>query len=86
MAAESLANVKFIQEKKLINSYFDQISQDTGKYFFGVDDTLQALEMGPQGIIYSKTVLSGVLTDLVKVGIDEFLLLNEFYIGQRLSC
>merc|ERR1712021_320210 len=28
LAAESLANVKFIQEKKLINSYFDQISQD----------------------------------------------------------
>lgn len=46
LAAESLANVKFIQEKKLINSYFDQISQDTGKYCFGVDDTLKALEMG----------------------------------------
>ena len=41
-----MANVKFIQEKKLINSYFDQISQDTGKYCFGVDDTLRALEMG----------------------------------------
>ena len=27
LAAESLANVKFIQEKKLINRYFDQISQ-----------------------------------------------------------
>jgi peptide chain release factor subunit 1 len=46
LAAESLNNVKFIQEKKLINTYFDQISQDTGKYCFGVDDTLRALEMG----------------------------------------
>merc|ERR1712086_780807 len=46
LSSESLANVKFIQEKKLINSYFDQISQDTGKYCFGVDDTLRALEMG----------------------------------------
>jgi len=46
LAAESLANVKFIQEKKLINRYFDQISQDTGRYCFGVDDTLKALEMG----------------------------------------
>jgi len=45
-AAESLANVKFIQEKKLIGKYFDEISQDTGKYCFGVDDTLKALEMG----------------------------------------
>ena len=46
LAAESLANVKFIQEKKLIGRYFDQISQDTGKYCFGIDDTLRALEMG----------------------------------------
>ena len=27
LAAESLANVKFIQEKKLIGKYFDEISQ-----------------------------------------------------------
>ena len=46
LSAESLANVKFIQEKKLIGKYFDEISQDTGKYCFGVDDTLKALEMG----------------------------------------
>merc|ERR1712212_142592 len=46
LAAESLANVKFIQEKKLIGRYFDEISQDTGKYCFGVKDTLSALELG----------------------------------------
>lgn len=46
LAADSLANVKFIQEKKLIQNYFDEISQDTGKYVFGVRDTLQGLEMG----------------------------------------
>ena len=46
MAAESLANVKFVQEKRLIQKYFDEISQDTGKYCFGVDDTLKGLELG----------------------------------------
>jgi peptide chain release factor subunit 1 len=46
LAAESLSNVKFVQEKKLIQRYFDEISQDTGKYCFGVDDTLKGLEMG----------------------------------------
>lgn len=46
LAAESLANVKFVQEKKLIEKYFDEINQDTGKYCFGIDDTLKALEMG----------------------------------------
>ncbi|CAR25284.1 Eukaryotic peptide chain release factor subunit 1 [Lachancea thermotolerans] len=46
LSAESLANVKFIQEKKLITSYFDEISQDTGKYCYGIDDTLKALDLG----------------------------------------
>lgn len=46
LSAEVLSNVKFIQEKKLIGRYFDEISQDTGKFCFGVDDTLKALEMG----------------------------------------
>ncbi|XP_027230841.1 eukaryotic peptide chain release factor subunit 1 isoform X1 [Penaeus vannamei] len=51
LAAESLANVKFIQEKKLIGKYFEEISQDTGKYCFGVDDTLKALECGAVEIL-----------------------------------
>ncbi|GAA5919384.1 hypothetical protein JCM1841_005981 [Sporobolomyces salmonicolor] len=46
LAAESLSNVKFVQEKKLISKYFDEISHDTGKYCFGVEDTLRGLEMG----------------------------------------
>jgi peptide chain release factor subunit 1 len=46
LSAEILANVKFIQEKKLIGKFFEEISQDTGKYVFGVEDTLKALEIG----------------------------------------
>jgi len=46
LSAEALANVKFIQEKKLITHYFDEISQDTGKFCYGVSDTLKALEAG----------------------------------------
>ncbi|KAL6949001.1 Polypeptide release factor (eRF1) in translation termination [Hanseniaspora vineae] len=46
LSAEALANVKFIQEKKLITAYFDEISQDTGKFCYGVEDTLKALDLG----------------------------------------
>jgi len=46
LSAECLSNVKFIQEKKLISQYFEQISQDTGKFCFGIEDTLKGLEMG----------------------------------------
>lgn len=46
LSSETLSNVKFIQEKKLINKYFDEISQDSGKVCYGVEDTLKALEAG----------------------------------------
>lgn len=46
LAAETLSSVKFIQEKKLIGKYFEEISQDSGKICYGVEDTLKALELG----------------------------------------
>jgi len=46
LSAEVLQNVKFIQEKKLISKFFDEIAQDTGKFCYGVRDTLAALDMG----------------------------------------
>lgn len=46
LASESLSNVKFVQEKQLIQTYFDEISQDSGKFCYGLNDTLAALEMG----------------------------------------
>lgn len=36
LSTECLSNVKFIQEKKLINDFFEQIALDTGRYCFGV--------------------------------------------------
>jgi len=51
LSADALANVKFVQEKKLIQSYFDEISQDTGRYCFGVDDCLKAMESGAVQIL-----------------------------------
>lgn len=46
LSAETLANVKFVQEKKLLNSYFEEISLDSGKFCYGIDDTLKALDAG----------------------------------------
>lgn len=46
MAADSLQDVKFLQEKKLISSFFSEIAQDTGKYVYGVINTLQGLDLG----------------------------------------
>lgn len=51
LSAETLSNVKFIQEKKLIQRYFDEISQDTGRVCYGIEDTLKALELGAAEIL-----------------------------------
>ena len=51
LAGETLSNVKFIQEKKLINRYFDEISQDSGKVCYGIDDTMKALELGAAEVL-----------------------------------
>ena len=41
LSADTLANVKFVQEKKLISGYFDELARDTGKFCYGVNDTLK---------------------------------------------
>jgi len=46
LSAEELRNVKFVQEKKLISQFFEEVSLDTQKYAFGIEDTLRALSMG----------------------------------------
>ncbi|CBY31166.1 unnamed protein product [Oikopleura dioica] len=46
LVQDDLSNVKFVQEKKLICQYFDEISRDTGKYCFAIGDTVNALEQG----------------------------------------
>jgi peptide chain release factor subunit 1 len=46
MAQECLANVKFVQEKKIMSSFFEEIATDSGRICYGVQDTMKALEMG----------------------------------------
>lgn len=51
LAADTLQNVKFITEKKLITKYFEEINQDSGKFCFGVKNTMKALEMSSIDIL-----------------------------------
>lgn len=44
LSAESLSNVKFVQEKKLLNKYFEEIAKDNGLFCYGHEDTLKALD------------------------------------------
>ena len=37
--------MRFVEEKKLVTTFFEAISMDTGMIVFGVNDTMKALEM-----------------------------------------
>jgi len=46
LASEALSDVKLVEEKKLISTFFEQISLDTGMIVFGVQDTMKAMQLG----------------------------------------
>ena len=46
MSQDSLGNLKFIKEKKLLQEYFDNIELDNGLYCFGISHLMYALESG----------------------------------------
>jgi len=51
LSADTLRSVKFIHEKKVIGKFFDEIAKDSGKYVFGLKDTLEAMENGSIDIL-----------------------------------
>jgi peptide chain release factor subunit 1 len=46
LSGETLRNVKFVQERKLISNFFDEIAKDTGRVCYGIKETFYALENG----------------------------------------
>ena len=46
LASDTLSNVKLVQEKKVLQRFFEEIARDTGKYSYSAADTMRALEWG----------------------------------------
>lgn len=46
LASESLLNVRFVAEKKLLGRLFEEIDKDSGKFCYGIRDVIQAIEQG----------------------------------------
>lgn len=46
LASDALADVKLVEEKRLISKFFEEISLDTGMIVFGVQDTMKAMQLG----------------------------------------
>ncbi len=41
LSQECLQNVKFVQEKQLVTSFFTEIATDSGKFCSGVNETMK---------------------------------------------
>lgn len=46
LSQDAIGNLKFIKEKKLLCSFFNEISLDTGKFIYGVNETMRMFETG----------------------------------------
>lgn len=46
LSQECLTNVKFVQEKKVLSKFYEEISTDSGLVVFGIADTMKVLETG----------------------------------------
>jgi peptide chain release factor subunit 1 len=51
LSSDTLRSVKFVHEKKVIGRFFDEIAKDSGKYVFGLKDTLEAMDNGSVDIL-----------------------------------
>ena len=51
LAGDALRNVKFVHEKKIIGRFFEEIAKDSGKFAFGLKDTMDALDYGAMEIL-----------------------------------
>ena len=86
-SADVLQSVKFIQEKKLIGlpavivcdggplmwtgKYFEEVALDTGRYCFGVAETLKAMEQGAVETLIVWENLTTMRYDLKKPNSEE---------------
>jgi peptide chain release factor subunit 1 len=46
LSYDSLKNVKFVHERKIISKLFEEISKDSGRYVFGIKDTMESIDFG----------------------------------------
>ena len=46
LSQDSLKNVKFVHEKKVLERFYVEIAKDSGKYVFGLKETMEAFENG----------------------------------------
>lgn len=63
----------------MLTQYFSEIAQETGKYAFGVKDTLQALELGSaeELIVWEQLDVNRIVLKHKETGVEKVVYLTE---------
>jgi len=75
LSQECLTNVKFVQEKNILSKFFQEIATDSGKFCYGVQDTMKALvDMGAvetlllfEGLDFFRVTLKNKETEKISI-------------------
>ena len=51
LSQDALKNVKFVHEKKILGKFYEEIAKDSGKYVFGLKETMESIENGMVDIL-----------------------------------
>jgi len=41
-----MSGLKFVKEKKILSGFFNEISVDSGKFVYGIEDTMKLFDTG----------------------------------------
>jgi len=79
LCSSSLSNLKFVKEKKILQDFFEEISKDSGKYIFGLNETLEFLNSGviQKLIIWEDLKYFRIVLNNSKTQEDHLLFLKE---------
>lgn len=79
LSSDTLSNVKLMHEKKVLQKFYEEIAQDTGKYSFMIKDTVTALEMSAIEtlIIWEELEISRIVLKNPSTNEETILFLSE---------
>jgi len=82
LSQETLRDVKYVKEKKMLTRYMAEVAQDTGKYCFGVDHTLKAFDMGAVDIliVWDNLAITRYKVKNPSTGEEDFIYLDKHQI------
>jgi peptide chain release factor subunit 1 len=79
LSMDALSGVRYVKEKKIISTFFERIAENTNKYAIGIEETIQAWQMGAVDtiIIWEGIGATRITTHNIVTGVDDVRFLKK---------